>query len=95
MAAARVALYEFEADSLDEVREKVQSGMVPILRGQPGFVSYDVVHAGNRLISVSRWESEEQAEQSVQTIADWVRESGVDELVTRTDNYVGEVIVSA
>jgi hypothetical protein len=53
------------------------------------------VLAGDTLISVSRWETEAQAEQAVQTIADWVRDSGVDQMVHRQENYVGEVIVSA
>jgi heme-degrading monooxygenase HmoA len=94
MAAARVALYHYQG-SVDEIRDRVQSGMVPILRDQAGFISYDIVHAGDVLVSVSRWDSEEQAEQAVGTIADWVRESGVGDLVTRVENYVGEIIVSA
>jgi heme-degrading monooxygenase HmoA len=95
MAHARVALYRLTG-SVDEVQQKVQDGMVPILRDQPGFVSYDVVDAGpDALISISRWETHDQAEQAVQTIADWVADSGVDELVERRANHVGEIIVSA
>jgi len=96
MAHARVALYSVEVGALDELRQKVQEGMVPILRDQPGFISYDVVDGGgDMVISVSRWETHDQAEAAVQTIADWVRDSGVGGLVERTQNYVGEVIVSA
>ena len=94
MAHARVAVYSVTGSG-DEVGQKVREGMVPILRDQDGFISYDVVLAGDRLISVSRWETEAQAEQAVETIADWVRDSGVDQLVQRQENYVGEVIVSA
>jgi heme-degrading monooxygenase HmoA len=94
MAHARVAVYSVTGSG-DEVGQKVREGMVPILRDQDGFISYDVVSAGDTLISVSRWETEAQAEQAVQTIADWVRDSGVDQMVQRQENYVGEVIVSA
>ena len=94
MAHARVAVYSVTGSG-DEVGQKVREGMVPILRDQHGFISYDVVSAGDTLISVSRWETEAQAEQAVQTIADWVRDSGVDQMVQRQENYVGEVIVSA
>jgi heme-degrading monooxygenase HmoA len=96
MAHARVALYRVEPGAMGEVQQKVQEGMVPILRQQAGFISYDVIDGGgDTAISVSRWETHEQAEQAVQVIADWVGESGVEELVERTQNYVGEVIVSA
>ena len=96
MAHARVALYRVEPGALGEVQQKVQEGMVPILRQQSGFISYDVIDGGgDTAISVSRWETHEQAEQAVQTIADWVQASGVDDLVTRTENYVGEIIVGA
>jgi heme-degrading monooxygenase HmoA len=82
--------------TVDEVAQKVREGMVPLLRDQAGFISYDVVDAGrDAVISVSRWETHDQAEQAVQTIADWVRDSGVGGMVERTQNYVGEVIVSA
>ena len=94
MAHARVAVYSVSGSG-DEVGQKVRDGMVPILRDQAGFVSYDVVLAGDTLVSVSKWETEGQAEQAVQTIADWVSESGVDQMVERLENYVGEVIVSA
>jgi heme-degrading monooxygenase HmoA len=95
MAHARVALYRMTAGTADEIGQRVQEGMVPILRDQDGFVSYHVVSAGDTLISVSRWDTQDQAEQAVQTIADWVRDSGVDQMVERTQNYVGEIIVSA
>ena len=94
MAHARVAVYSVSG-SAEEVGKRVREGMVPILRDQDGFLSYDVVHAGDTLISVSCWGTQAQAEQAVQTIADWVRESGVDQMVERLENYVGEVIVSA
>jgi hypothetical protein len=94
MAHARVAVYSVSGSG-EEVGQKVREGMVPILRDQDGFVSYDVVLAGDTLISVSRWDTQAQAEQAVQTIADWVRDSGLDQMVNRLENYVGEVIVSA
>lgn len=96
MAHARVALYNVAPDTIDEVRQKVQEGMVPILQAREGFISYDVADVGGgTIISISRWETHDEAEQAVQTIADWVRDSGVGDLVERTQNYVGEILISA
>jgi hypothetical protein len=64
--------------------------MLPIFRQQPGFVADEGVVTGDEeVVSISAWESAEQAQAAVQTAAGWVRENLAD-LIVAVDNHVGE-----
>jgi hypothetical protein len=58
MDYARVASYGMNPGAgADELVRKAREGLVPIFERQRGFVSYDVVVSGNRIVSFSRWQS--------------------------------------
>ena len=61
--------------SIDEAVRLVENEMVPILRSVPGFVEYDVVQVGEDVgLTISFFETQEQAEESNRRAADWVKQ---------------------
>ena len=94
MTHMRIAAYRITSGTAQEVADLARDGMLPIFRQQPGFVGYEVVDAGNgTVLSVSRWQSAEQAVAATAKAADWVREN----LAARVQlqaSYVGEALLS-
>lgn len=88
---ARVAVYQFRPGGADIVIERGKAGMVPIFRQQPGFIAYVVVKtADDAGVSISTWDTAEQAEQAVQAAAAWVK-ANVAEHVVAVENHIGDV----
>ena len=94
MQYARIGVYQVKPGStltVDEAIRRSQNGMLPIFRNQPGFVSYGQVKTGqDSVISISFWQSRQQAEAAVQFIASWVKDNFPD-LSESVQNYVGEL----
>lgn len=91
MAHVRVAVYKIKPGAADEILRGAQSGMLPIFRQQPGFIAYEGVVTGNEeVVSISTWESAEQAQAAVQVAAGWVKEN-LAGLVVSVENHVGEL----
>ena len=91
MAHVRVAVYRIKAGSADEIVRRARDGMLPIFRQQPGFVAYEGVVTGDEeVVSISTWESAEQAQAAVKMAAGWVGENLADMIVS-VDNHVGEL----
>ncbi len=67
----------------EEVAARVERELVPLLRRVPGFVSYHLFHAGDRVTSVTVFATEEGAAASARLAVAWVREN-------LADFYVGE-----
>jgi heme-degrading monooxygenase HmoA len=66
MPFGRCVIYSFEGDA-EEIIGKARTGLLPIFQEQPGFIAYGVMVRGNQLISMSAWESEDNAR-----TADWL-----------------------
>lgn len=78
----------------EEIRRRVEVGFLPILRKQPGFVSYDLLHAGNGvMVSVTVFESRQGAEDSNRMAAEWIAENVAPLVHGRPDITQGEVVV--
>ena len=91
----RMAIYSITKGTYSELMEKAREGMAPILRDSPGFVFYSTTDVGGgRFVSVSTWETREQAEAATEKAAAWVRES-MAEFVSLEDNLVGEMTTLA
>jgi len=59
----RMGIYSITQGKYEALLEKAREGLAPILRNSPGFVFYSVSNPGDgRLVSVSTWETREQAE---------------------------------
>jgi heme-degrading monooxygenase HmoA len=73
---ARVGFYQVKPGTLDESLEKARNELLPRMREQPGLSRYTVVRTGpDSFVSLSRWETREQAEQADRTLSGWVREN--------------------
>ncbi|GAC1350872.1 MAG: hypothetical protein NVSMB27_37600 [Ktedonobacteraceae bacterium] len=91
MQHARVAVYQVKPGTADEIVRRAQAGMLPTFRSQPGFVGYGLVTSGETsVISLSFWQTPEQAEAAVQSAASWVKDN-LAEMVVSVQSYVGDL----
>jgi heme-degrading monooxygenase HmoA len=91
----RMGIYSITQGTYEELLEKARQGLAPILRNSPGFVFYSVTDAGDgRLVSVSTWETREQAEAAAAKSAEWVSENMADSIALR-ENLIGEMTTLA
>jgi quinol monooxygenase YgiN len=94
MPHEHVAVYKLQT-SASEVVKRAEQGMVPNLRRQPGFLAYDLIETGtNSLISISRWQSQEQAEEATKSAASWVKEN-LGFMLILVENHAGEVVLAS
>jgi len=104
---ARMTTYRFRVDAHDLAR-KAEDGMLPILKGQPGFRAYSLFADGSgvqrgspgmgapqirQVIAISVWESQAEAKAGIAAAWDWVRENMSDELEW-TDTQFVDVLLS-
>ena len=91
MQHTRVAFYQLKPGTADEVIRRAEAGAFPFYRSQPGFVAYGLVKRGeDSVISISVWQSEEQATAAVQANLSRVRDY-IGEMVVSVENYVGDL----
>ena len=90
MRHMRIARYEITDGSFKDVADTAKAGLLPKFRELPGFVRYGVADVGNKsLMSVSLWETREQAEAASPVAATWVQENIQDRVQLR-ENYLGD-----
>ena len=91
----RMGIYSITKGTYDELIERARRGLAPILRDSPGFVFYSTTDVGGgRFVSVSTWETHEQAETAAAKSADWVSENLADS-ITLEENLIGEMTTLA
>lgn len=93
MTYARVGIYTLNGIEADVTRQASEV-MLPIFKRQPGFVDYNIVSADGKLISISTWESMEQAHAGTKQAATFVDEKLSSQLSLDT-NFVGDVVLSS
>ncbi len=59
----------------EEMVRDIRENFVPLVSQVPGFVSYQVLDAGDRLVTVSVFESKEGADESTRRAAEYVKQS--------------------
>jgi antibiotic biosynthesis monooxygenase len=65
---------KIQSGLIDEAVRLVEEELVPIISSVPGFVEYDVVQVGEDVgITISVFETQEQAEESNRRAAEWVK----------------------
>ena len=74
MPYGRCAIYSFEGDD-QEVIEKSRAGILPIMKQQPGFIAYGVMVQDGQIVSMSAWNSEDQARAADEAARNWVSEN--------------------
>jgi heme-degrading monooxygenase HmoA len=68
---ARMATYTFTGDAND-LGERAERGILPVLQGQPGFKAYSVAATDDEILSLSVWDTRENAEAGNAAVADCV-----------------------
>jgi hypothetical protein len=79
-------IYSFEGDA-QEVTEKARAGILPIFTRQPGFIAYGTIIQNGKIVSMSAWNSEDDARAADAAAKQWVSENMV---ATVVDSYFGE-----
>jgi heme-degrading monooxygenase HmoA len=88
----RVARYSYSGDANDLVR-RAEEGMLPVFESQPGFRAYTLIESEGKIISLSAWDSAEQADAANAAAAAWVAENMAGEIELE-EARVGEVLLS-
>jgi heme-degrading monooxygenase HmoA len=71
---ARVVIYTHTEDRA-ELEAKARDGVIPIVTGTPGYISYGVMIEDDRVVSISQWDSEEHAKAADAALAAWVKDN--------------------
>jgi hypothetical protein len=91
MGYLRVATYAINKGTFRECADLAQEGMLPTFEKQPGFIRYGLADIGDRnCLSISLWETHDQAEAAVPVAASWVRDNMGDRIELRSD-HVGDL----
>jgi hypothetical protein len=62
------------AETVEEITQRIREGFVPIISQTPGFIAYSVIDAGEGVIaSISVFGDQAGAEESNRRAADWVK----------------------
>jgi heme-degrading monooxygenase HmoA len=91
MEHVRMATYEINKGSFEEVADSAKKGMLRTFQEQPGFIRYGLADVGDKTcLSISLWNTRKDADASVPVAAAWVREHLGDRIELRS-NYVGDL----
>jgi hypothetical protein len=91
MKHVRAATYAIKKGSFQELADLAQDGMLRTFRDQPGFIRYGLADVGDgKALSISLWQTRQEADSSTRVAADWVRENIGDRVELRT-NQVGDL----
>jgi hypothetical protein len=91
MQHLRIATYTINKGTFQEVADSAKTGMLPKFKEQPGFVRYGLADLGDRTcMSISLWETREQAQAAAPVAASWVKDHLADRIELKT-NSVGDL----
>ena len=68
----RLVTYTHSEDR-DALEAKARAGVIPIVTAIPGYVAYGVIIEDDRVISMSAWQSEEDAKSGDAALLEWVK----------------------
>src|SRR5918911_3627963 len=72
---ATIRRYTVQGAQMEEMARDIRENFLPRITQVPGFVSYDVLDAGDRLVTVSVFETREGAEESTRRAAEYVKQN--------------------
>ena len=91
MKHVRVATYEIKQGSFQEIVDLAHEGMLRTFQEQPGFIRYGLADLGEKTcLSLSMWETHEDAEAAVPVATNWVRDN-LGDRVTLRSNVIGDL----
>src|SRR3982750_3995763 len=84
--------YQMDPASVDEVMRQVNEGFIPIIKDADGFLAYYALNAGaGEIATVSVFEDQAGAEESVRMAAEWVGQNLAALLPNPPEVTAGEV----
>ena len=87
--------YKVRRGSAEELARRVREGFVPLVRQIPGFRGYYLLDGGpDVLITVSMFDSADEAFASNETAAEWVRDNVLEFTKGMPEVMVGDVLVA-
>jgi hypothetical protein len=79
MQYTRLSTYDLTKGTFDELTGIVEKGLLPTFVKEPGFVNYGLVDAGDhKVVSISIWQTREQAHKSATMATTWVKANVAD-----------------
>jgi hypothetical protein len=91
MQYLRIANYDITRGTFQEVADSAKTGMLRKFQDQPGFIRYGVADLGDKkCLSLSVWETREQAIAAVPVAASWVKENLADRIELKSSS-VGDL----
>jgi len=93
---ATIRRYEaIDETRTDELIKKVDETLVPLLSKLPGFGGYQLINAGDGVVSsISFFETSEQADESTRVASVWVRDEELEAAIPHAPKITaGEVVV--
>src|ERR1700712_4787398 len=87
--------YTVRRGSAEELVRRVREGFVPLIRPMPGFRSYYLLDGcPNVLITISRFDSADEAFASNEKAADWVRNNVLEFTKGMPEIMVGNTLIA-
>jgi heme-degrading monooxygenase HmoA len=79
MSHVRIGVYAVTGGTAKQVADQAHEGMLDVYRAHPGFQSYGLAETPEgKVVSVTLWDSEEEAEDANAIAASWVSENMAD-----------------
>jgi heme-degrading monooxygenase HmoA len=79
MSHVRIGVYTLTGGTAEEIADQAREGMLGVFRVQPGFRAYGLARSQDgKLISVSLWDSGDQARNANELAASWVQQNLAD-----------------
>jgi heme-degrading monooxygenase HmoA len=92
---ATVRKYRVRQGSVEELAQRVRKGFVPLVRQMRGFKGYYLLDGGpDVLITISVFDSADQALASNEKAADWVRNNVLEFTKGMPEFSVGNVLIA-
>jgi len=87
--------YSVRRGSVEELSRRVQEGFVPLVRQMKGFRGYYLINGGpDVLITISVFDSADEAFASNEKAADWVRNNVLEATRGLPEVMVGDVLIA-
>ena len=91
MQHVRIATYGINKGTFQEIADSAKSGMLRKFQDQPGFIRYGVADLGDKTcLSISLWETRDQANAATPVAASWVKENLADRVELKSTS-VGDL----
>lgn len=94
---ASVRVYDgVDPSGVREITQAAQQGLIPLLRQQPGFIDYMLVHASEGVwATISLFDDREGAEASAVVSGQWLRETLAHLVKSPPRVIMGEVVAKS